>query len=188
MRQRQSVSRRRLLTDGAAGTAAALLLLHRGLSARGNDADDEGEAIVAGSLIKGGIAGGVLVDSVDHGHVHVQFIAGAELWKDGKAELSDFVLGDEVATYGAWQSDNFLATRMEPLYRELEGSVLEVDIPDIVTSSGVVTTIPETQAVDAGDLVAVDAEDLMPADVIAVLGRRDPSSSDLIALRFGLVP
>jgi len=174
------VSRRRLLVGGAAATAA--IALAKRLPA---DAADEAEAIVAGSISGLGESDSVHIDSVDHGGIEVALAPGAELWKDKEVTLSAFELGDEVAAHGTWQEDSFLANRLEPLYRDLEGSIMSVNLPQVVTSAGVVTMIQETQAVDSGDLVAVDPQELRPPDVISVLGRRDPSNEALIALRYG---
>jgi hypothetical protein len=102
--------------------------------------------------------------------------------RDGVAGLSDFSIGEEVAAEGSWSGDALIADSLATLYRVLDGVVLEANNDQVVTTAGRVWLVPHTRFETDGTLKPADPE-LRVGRALVFMGRRDPASGELIALR-----
>jgi hypothetical protein len=115
--------------------------------------------------------------------ISVTLSGDAEVWRDGPAALSDYLVDEEVVAYGEWENGAFAATRVEPLYRMCEGEVVRTRHDRIVTTNGTVLLSPLTRYRRSDRLDASPESKIMPGQHVRALGRRKPKSLDLLGLR-----
>lgn len=117
------------------------------------------------------------------GSISVTLRGDAEIWRDGPADLADFLIGEEVVAYGEWHDGVFDATRLEPLYRMDDGVVLKTEPDRIVTNNGTVLLTPLTRYRQGEQLDAAPPSKITRGQHIRALGRRKANSPDLLGLR-----
>jgi hypothetical protein len=124
----------------------------------------------AGMVESAGPDGLVLRAADGSGPVRVRLAPGAAVVRDGPARLEDFVVGEEVAALGEHgQHGDFVATRLEPTYRLVEGDVSARDGDRLEAGDETLELSPRSHV--NGD-APLDA--LGPGDHVLALGRRDP--------------
>ena len=120
----------------------------------------------------------------------VEITTDALLWREGPAQLTDFIPGDEVAAEGAWLGARFLASGVTPMFRLANGDIIERTGDLLETSAGAIritehTEAAETMGEDGTFYAAAPLAELQPGDRVLVLGRFEPTTGDLRAGRIG---
>lgn len=178
---------RRAFVLGAAGAAgvAALPSLSNAQSAaagpfRGKLQD--GTEVISGRIAVVAPPGELRLEGDPQVSVDVE--TDARLWKDAEVGLEAFEPGDEVAAFGNWEGNSFVASRVEPVYHPLDGVVVAVDGQVVTTTTGSAQFSALTMRVDpARGLVPIRAGELTPGSGVQIVGRVDARTSAFLARR-----
>jgi hypothetical protein len=179
------VSRRTLLLGGVALTGAA-----GAITSTASGADEPvGWAATYLRQVRGDAFEARLFDG--DRRVVVTLRPDAQVSHDGDAVLSDFIPGERIVLEGARGSTGFQATAIRLLYERVEARVTSRDGSTLDTTEGVVQFDGGTLARDQAPIGSTKApartlDSIAAGDVIAVFGRRDPRSGQLVARGVGV--
>jgi hypothetical protein len=128
---------------------------------------------------------------VDGQRVAVSLRPEASVLREGIAGLSDFAPGERIVLEGERLPTGFRATALRLLYERVEARVVAVKGSSVETTAGVIQINGATLARDQAPIGSVKVRARAPhalaaGDLIAVFGRRDPKSGELIALGLGV--
>jgi hypothetical protein len=117
----------------------------------------------------------------------VDFSNDALFWHDEATDLADFAVGEEVVAEGAWTAaDVFEGQSLINLYREVNGEVTGRQGDRLETTSGAIRVTKVTRRQSDQALTTISSTDVALGDQISALGRVDPTSGDLVALRLSV--
>jgi hypothetical protein len=107
--------------------------------------------------------------------------------ENGATDLAKFVPGEEVVAEGSWADGTYAAISVMPLYRGAEarvvareGNVLRTQLQD---HGETIVLTSDTQPSESYAGHAIPLSEISVGSEIAVLGRLDPHTGDLIAAR-----
>jgi hypothetical protein len=113
----------------------------------------------------------------------VSFAPGAVFWRDRRVQLGQFAPGEEVVVEGKHVDGSFVGTALVNLARPLEGRVTARDGKHIRTNAGSLRLTPATRYQRDSTLSAVPDAAVAPGADITALGRLDPVTGELVAVR-----
>lgn len=115
--------------------------------------------------------------------VEVVLTPNAHVARDRVSALADFEVGDDVVAEGQWKGRTFLAKSLTNVYLPFRAPVVSTGADFVETTAGRVRFIPETRLQRGTSLSAVSPKQYTAGQQFHALGRRDPKSGELIALR-----
>jgi hypothetical protein len=189
------LSRRQLLVTAGVAAGGLAAVGAAGAGSAGGQVDDSSGKTIGGVLLGVTGANSLQMDPAESGirsPLDVEVQDGAVLLREGKATLSDFVAGDEVAVAGDFTpTGSFAASSVQSIYRVVDAEVSSRDGSSLRTDQGKLRLGSNSKAeggTAAGhELRAEPLDELGRGDHVVVLGRRDPRSPELLVSRVGVV-
>lgn len=182
MSQRRSTRKGLLVAGASASVLAAQAGVARAAPSQTSRRGWPAPERISGLIDSVGAGTFVLVENGDR--ISVQLEPDAFTWRDGPEPLSAFEVGDEVVAEGRKAGRRlFVASAVGAVYRRITDQVASVVEDAVETSSSRIRFGPRTQAQRGLQLSAILSSEFRPGDQIDLLGRKDPTTGDVVALR-----
>jgi hypothetical protein len=187
MDEQHPVTRRRVVVS-AAGAAflgfSGRALAESGtvVSAQGDPFCAEGKELLAGRIVEI-LSSTSLELATGDGVRVVEFAPDALVWREGRAELSEFQPGEDVLIEGSGIGEGFRGSAMLNKLVDFEATVKGRSGSELETSQGRIQFTDKTRYQHDGNVADVDSASIPDGAQLVGLGRVDVNTDDIVAVR-----